>query len=122
MGPPSTLARKESVEAFTVFVADVLERAEVTIPVILTSLVYIHRAKPHVQIHLEQWACERVFLGAIILADKVRQSIDLYLDLEKLIEIYLCSMLMIQHSRMRTGRCALVSLGSEMLAALSASS
>lgn len=57
--------------SFTVFVATVFERAEITIPVILTSLVYVDRAKPHLHIRLEQWACERVFLGAIMLASKV---------------------------------------------------
>lgn len=57
---------------FTQFVTDVLRKAEVKVPVILVMLVYIDRAKPHLQIALEQWAYERVFLGALILANKVR--------------------------------------------------
>jgi hypothetical protein len=32
--------------------------------------VYIARARPHISIALEQWALERVFLGALILASK----------------------------------------------------
>ncbi|KAF9246243.1 hypothetical protein BU15DRAFT_85023 [Melanogaster broomeanus] len=56
--------------AFTTFVTNVLTRAEVTIPTILVSLVYINRAKPHLQIALEEWACERVFLGAVMVASK----------------------------------------------------
>ena len=56
---------------FTEFVAGVLSRSEMKAPVILASLVYIHRAKPHLSIGTEQWACERVFLGALILAAKV---------------------------------------------------
>ncbi|CAL1705777.1 unnamed protein product [Somion occarium] len=55
---------------FTQFVTDVLRKAEVKVPVILVMLVYIDRAKPHLQIALEQWAYERVFLGALILANK----------------------------------------------------
>jgi hypothetical protein len=55
---------------FTEFVSNVLSRSEVKVPVILVSLVYIHRAKPYLSIGTAQWACERVFLGALILAAK----------------------------------------------------
>lgn len=78
MGRPSTSTRGRSASrnpkhaAFTTFVTNVLERAEVTVPVILASLVYVDRAKPHLHIKLEEWACERVFLGAVMLASKVR--------------------------------------------------
>lgn len=37
---------------------------------LIVSLVYIDRAKPHLHIGLEQWALERVFLGALIVASK----------------------------------------------------
>ncbi|KAI0784426.1 hypothetical protein C8Q75DRAFT_724520 [Abortiporus biennis] len=76
MGRPSGSSRGRSYsrhsqhEKFTKFVTDVVHKAEVTLPVLLVSLVYIDRAKPHLQIALEQWACERVFLGALILANK----------------------------------------------------
>jgi len=57
---------------FTEFVSNVLSRSEMKTPVIFASLVYIHRAMPYLSIGTEQWACERVFLGALILAAKVR--------------------------------------------------
>ena len=41
---------------------------------VLATLVYIDRSKPHLHIGLEQWALERVFLGALIVASKVRPS------------------------------------------------
>lgn len=80
MGKPSTSARgrsssRHSAHAnFLNFVTNVITKAEVKVPVLLVALVYIDRAKPHLQIALEQWACERVFLGALILANKVSLS------------------------------------------------
>ena len=56
---------------FTEFVSNVLSRSEVKVPIVLVSLVYIHRAMPYLSIGTEKWACERVFLGALILAAKV---------------------------------------------------
>ncbi|KAI6045631.1 hypothetical protein EDC04DRAFT_2634101 [Pisolithus marmoratus] len=76
MGRPSSSKRGRSVARysdytpFTTFVTKVLARAEVSIPTLLVTLVYINRAKPHLQIALEEWACERVFLGALIIASK----------------------------------------------------
>jgi len=76
MGRPSSsrrgraLSRRSEHASFAAFVTNVLTRAEVTIPTILVSLVYIDRAKPHLQIALEEWACERVFLGAVMAASK----------------------------------------------------
>jgi len=70
---PSTsrkaIRRPEHIK-FTEFVASMLERAEVTMPTLLVTLVYIQRAKYHLHIGLEQWALERVFLGALIVASK----------------------------------------------------
>ena len=81
MGRPSTsssrgrsVSRHSTHANFLNFVTNVLTKAEVRVPVLLVALVYIDRAKPHLQIALEQWACERVFLGALILANKVRLS------------------------------------------------
>jgi hypothetical protein len=77
MGRPSSSHRGRRVSRhsehtkFTTFVSNVLTRAEVTLPTLLVALVYINRAKPHLQIALEEWACERVFLGAIMVASKV---------------------------------------------------
>ncbi|KAG7448308.1 uncharacterized protein BT62DRAFT_947343 [Guyanagaster necrorhizus] len=67
-GRPTT--RRPELADFTSFATTVLSRAEVTMPVVLTSLVYIDRAKPHLHIALEEWALERVFLGALIIASK----------------------------------------------------
>jgi len=55
---------------FKRFVWDVIRRAGVKMPVLLTTLVYINRAKPHLHIETEDWACERVFLGALMAASK----------------------------------------------------
>jgi hypothetical protein len=74
LGRPSSrkaVRRPEHIK-FAEFVASMLERAEVTMPTLLVTLVYIQRAKYHLHIGLEQWALERVFLGALIVASKVR--------------------------------------------------
>lgn len=55
-------------------VNNVLIRAEVEVPVVLATLVYLNRAKAHLHIALEEWANERVFLGALIVASKVSIS------------------------------------------------
>ncbi|KAJ7706792.1 hypothetical protein B0H17DRAFT_867022, partial [Mycena rosella] len=55
---------------FTTFVSTVLSRAEVAPPTVLTALVYVARARPHLSIAVEEWALERVFLGALIAASK----------------------------------------------------
>ncbi|KAJ3801632.1 hypothetical protein GGU11DRAFT_768803 [Lentinula aff. detonsa] len=75
MGRPShprgrTPSRRPELSKFNTFVTNVLTRAEVTTPVVLASLAYIDRAKPHLHIALEEWAFERVFLGAVIVASK----------------------------------------------------
>ncbi|KAJ6459559.1 hypothetical protein C8R45DRAFT_552691 [Mycena sanguinolenta] len=59
---------------FKQFVSDILSRAEVEPRTVLVALVYISRAKHHLSIALEQWALERVFLGALILASKYTQD------------------------------------------------
>ena len=56
---------------FKRFVSDVIRRALIKMPVLLTTLVYITRAKSHLHIETEDWACERVFLGALMVAAKV---------------------------------------------------
>ncbi|KAF9261269.1 hypothetical protein L218DRAFT_1078820 [Marasmius fiardii PR-910] len=68
--PPRSRSRRPEHSKFTTFVSNVLTRAEVTTPVVLSTLVYIDRAKPHLHIALEEWALERVFLGALIVASK----------------------------------------------------
>ncbi|TEB39596.1 hypothetical protein FA13DRAFT_1596997, partial [Coprinellus micaceus] len=55
---------------FTAFASTVLARAEITTPTLLATLIYIARARPFLHIALEEWALERVFLGALITASK----------------------------------------------------
>ncbi|VDB82878.1 unnamed protein product [Peniophora sp. CBMAI 1063] len=64
------LKRRAHDVAFGDLVRNVLTRAEVEMPVILTTLAYLDRARPHLHIALEEWANERVFLGALIVASK----------------------------------------------------
>ncbi|KAG5719844.1 PHO85 cyclin-2 [Termitomyces sp. T112] len=75
MGRPSStrgrpLSRRPEHAKFTAFANNVIKRAEVSTPTLLATLVYIDRAKPHLHIALEEWALERVFLGALIVASK----------------------------------------------------
>ncbi|KAF8904657.1 hypothetical protein CPB85DRAFT_1376901 [Mucidula mucida] len=65
-----TPSRRNEHPKFTAFATNVLSRAEVTMPTLLVALVYVDRAKPHLHIALEEWALERVFLGALIIASK----------------------------------------------------
>lgn len=73
-GRPSTSQRGRTASkqnpSFTTFVTNVLTRAEVSMPTLLVALAYIDRVKPHLNISLEVWALERVFLGAVIVASK----------------------------------------------------
>ncbi|KAJ7029155.1 hypothetical protein C8F04DRAFT_1043596 [Mycena alexandri] len=55
---------------FTSFVSTVLARCAGTIATVLTSLSYISRARPNIYIPSIEWAIERVFLGALIVASK----------------------------------------------------
>jgi len=48
----------------------VIYRAEVTVPMLLVTAVYIARSKPFIQIAQPNWAFERVFLGALVVASK----------------------------------------------------
>ncbi|KAJ3870904.1 hypothetical protein F5051DRAFT_315472, partial [Lentinula edodes] len=66
------ISRRTGLAKFTKFVTNVLTRSEVTTPIILSSLVYINRAMPHLYVVQEEWALERVFLGALIVASKAR--------------------------------------------------
>ena len=57
--------------SFAAFAIGVIQKSQVTLPVILVALVYIGRSRPHLFIELEQWASERIFLGALVVASKV---------------------------------------------------
>jgi Cyclin, N-terminal domain len=56
---------------FITFVQNIIARAQLAPPVLITSLVYIERAKQHLYIGVQKFALERVFLGAVITASKV---------------------------------------------------
>lgn len=66
-------ARKDKLrfDPFFTFASNVILSSEVKVPAILVTLVYIKRAKHHLFIQSPEWACERVFLGALMLANKV---------------------------------------------------
>jgi hypothetical protein len=66
----SRLSRSHKHDSFKEFVSNVVSRSEVPIGVLLVALVYINRSQPHLSIETEEWARERVFLGALILAAK----------------------------------------------------
>ncbi|KAJ7502069.1 hypothetical protein B0H11DRAFT_1713082 [Mycena galericulata] len=59
-----------SSSAFSRLVSRVLRRGDVKMGVILVTLVYIDRAKPHLQISRPDWIHYRVFLGALVVASK----------------------------------------------------
>lgn len=53
------------------FITDVVLQSETNVPALLVALVYVERARPHLSVSMEKWACERLFLGALIVASKV---------------------------------------------------
>ncbi|KIY46954.1 hypothetical protein FISHEDRAFT_23477, partial [Fistulina hepatica ATCC 64428] len=67
---PSQASSSRPPPSFNKFVTNVLTRAEVPMSTVLAALVYIDRSKRHLQIAVEQWAHERVFLGALMVASK----------------------------------------------------
>ncbi|KAL0058657.1 hypothetical protein AAF712_014658 [Marasmius tenuissimus] len=69
--PPESRAARDLRRAkFTALVKHILSCPDVTTPIVLTTLVYIRRAKPNLEIATREWALERVFLGSIVLAFK----------------------------------------------------
>ncbi|KAJ7628816.1 hypothetical protein FB45DRAFT_794735 [Roridomyces roridus] len=67
---PSFTRSPSHLKKFTTFVSTVLSRAEVSAADVLVTLVYLTRARAHLTIALEEWALERVFLGALIISSK----------------------------------------------------
>jgi len=61
---------------FAEFATGVIQKSQVTLPIILVALVYIERSRPHLFIEVEQWACERIFLGALVVASKYVNDIS----------------------------------------------
>ncbi len=66
-----TLRRRHRHHQLTSFVAHTLSRAQVSMPVILTAMVYMDRIKTRIHISGHDYMPERLFIGAIIVASKV---------------------------------------------------
>ncbi|TFK46734.1 hypothetical protein OE88DRAFT_1729023 [Heliocybe sulcata] len=64
------LSATSGIQTFPTFVKQVIHRASLTTPVVLSSMVYISRAKKYLSIAHEEFALERVFLGAVVVASK----------------------------------------------------
>ncbi|KAK6997494.1 cyclin N-terminal domain-containing protein [Favolaschia claudopus] len=62
---------------FTNFVHSTLRRGGVTTSILLVALVYIYRARCYGPILWEEWVCERIFMGALIVASKYTQESSL---------------------------------------------
>lgn len=60
------------IASFTTFAGRLVENADVRLPALLVSLVYIRRARPNLRIEKGQAICERLFLAAVVIASKVR--------------------------------------------------
>ncbi|CAK5277118.1 unnamed protein product, partial [Mycena citricolor] len=71
---PSLRATSLPLDKFTHFVKMILARAEVKPAAVLVALAYVARARPHLAIASPEWALERVFLGALIVASKYTQD------------------------------------------------
>ncbi|KAH8798472.1 hypothetical protein DL96DRAFT_887822 [Flagelloscypha sp. PMI_526] len=65
-----TIHRNPFRTRFTSFVTDVITKSEVSMPTLIAALAYLTRAQPYLNIAREEWALERVFLGALIVASK----------------------------------------------------
>ena len=79
--PSSSLDRtprycKKKHGGFAQFVWRMICTSRVSAAVVLVALIYINRAKPHLRITTERWACERIFVGALVLAGKVSPLSD----------------------------------------------
>ena len=57
--------------SFPLLVNNIFTRLQIGMPVVLVTLAYLDRAKSHLYIGPSQWAHERVFLGALMVASKV---------------------------------------------------
>ncbi|TCD60940.1 hypothetical protein EIP91_009274 [Steccherinum ochraceum] len=68
---------RSSAESIARFIHRVLYMSESPVSVLLVTLVYLDRAKDYLRISQEQWAHERVFLGALICAHKYVNDVTL---------------------------------------------
>ncbi|KAJ7485113.1 hypothetical protein B0H11DRAFT_1150759 [Mycena galericulata] len=61
-------------QQFTAFVSTVLTRARVSPPTLLVALVYISRVRSHLSVAAAHYILERVFLGALVVANKYMED------------------------------------------------
>lgn len=73
----TTLPGEQRVLRFKRFAKAVISRVALGMPVLLVTLVYVTRAKPYLFLKAEEWAYERVFVGALMASSKVRSCITL---------------------------------------------
>ena len=57
---------------FEQFVSNVIRRSGTRTPTILVALLYLRRVKAHMDVPPLDWVLHRLFIGALILATKVR--------------------------------------------------
>ena len=55
------------------WVEQVIAKSRCPTSTVLVALAYLDRARPNMRISTGVWACERALIGALILANKVRQ-------------------------------------------------
>ncbi|KAJ7167356.1 hypothetical protein C8R43DRAFT_1121789 [Mycena crocata] len=60
---------------FDAFVLRILSAANINMATVITVLVYLARAQPHLHISQGVWAHEHVFLGALIIANKYANDV-----------------------------------------------
>lgn len=72
IGPTARVALQLKGLRLTTAVRALIEFGGITMPAILATLVYLERVRPHLQIDVEDWVCERIAIGALVTAQKVR--------------------------------------------------
>ena len=60
--------------SFLQLTLNVVHKSRIDISVVLVALVYLERVRPQFKISDERWACERILIGALVLAAKVTSS------------------------------------------------
>ncbi|EIW62176.1 uncharacterized protein TRAVEDRAFT_63605 [Trametes versicolor FP-101664 SS1] len=70
IGPTARVALQLKGLRLTTAVRALIEFGGITMPAILATLVYLERVRPHLQIDVEDWVCERIAIGALVTAQK----------------------------------------------------
>lgn len=75
---------------FRQFVSNLIRRSRTRTSTILVALLYLKRAKPHLDVASLDWILHRLFLGALILATKVSHAFASFRHYSRLL-IFLAS-------------------------------